>query len=58
MIAFLLLLPIISLAAGMSMFAGLASMISMSLTLVMGMLTSAVTILSTALLGALIFILS
>jgi hypothetical protein len=58
MIGFLLLMPMMFFAAGMSIFAGLASMISLALTLVMGMFTAAVTICSTALLGALIFILS
>ncbi len=58
MIGFLLLAPMMFLAAGMSMFAALAAIIAMSLSLVMGMLTSAVTICSTALLAALIFILS
>jgi len=58
MIGFLLLMPMMFLAAGMSMFAALAAIIAMSLSLVMGMLTSAVTICSTALLAALIFILS
>jgi len=58
MIGFLLLAPMMFLAAGMSMFAALAAIISMSLSLVMGMMTSAVTICSTALLAALIFILS
>ena len=58
MIAFLLLAPLMFLAAGMSMFAGLAAMLSMTLSLVMGMLTSAVTICGVAVLGALIFILS
>ncbi len=58
MIGFLLLAPMMFLAAGMSMFAGLAAVLSMALTLVMGMMTSAVIICSTALLGALIFILS
>jgi hypothetical protein len=58
MIGFLLLAPMMFLAAGMSMFAALAAIIAMSLSLVMGMMTSAVTICSTALLGALIFILS
>lgn len=58
MIGFLLILPIVFLAAGMSMFAGLAATVSLALTLVMGALTSAVTICSTALLAALIFILS
>jgi hypothetical protein len=58
MISLLLLMPMMFFAAGMSMFAAVAAMISMALTLVMGMFTSAVTICSTALLGALIFILS
>jgi len=58
MIGFLLLMPMMFLAAGMSMFAGMAAIVSMALTLVMGMMTSAITICSTALLGALIFILS
>ena len=58
MIGFLLLAPMMFLAAGMSMFAALAAIIAMSLSLVMGMMTSAVTICSTALLAALIFILS
>ena len=58
MIGFLLLMPMMFLAAGMSMFAALAAIIAMCLSLVMGMMTSAVTICSTALLGALIFILS
>lgn len=58
MIGFLLLAPMMFLAAGMSMFAALAAMVSMALTLVMGMFTIAVTICSTALLAALIFILS
>jgi len=58
MIGLLLLMPMMFFAAAMSMFAGLVAMISMALTLVMGMLTSAVTLCSTALLGALIFILS
>ncbi len=58
MIAFLLLMPMIVFAAGMSIFAGVAAMISAALTLAMGMFTSAVMICSAALLGALIFILS
>jgi len=58
MIGFLLLAPILFLAAGMSMFAALAAMVSMALTLVMGMFTSAVTICSTALLGIMILIFS
>ena len=58
MIGFLLLAPMMFLVAGMSLFAGLASMLAMTFSVVMGMMTSAVTICSTALLGALIFILS
>jgi hypothetical protein len=58
MIGFLLLAPILFLAAGMSMFAALAAMVAMALTLVMGMFTSAVTICSTALLGIMILIFS
>ena len=58
MIGFLLLAPILFLAAGMSMFAALAAIVSMALTLVMGMFTSAVTICSTALLGIMILIFS
>ena len=58
MISLLLLMPMMFFAAGMGMFAAVAAMISMALTLVMGMFSSAVTICSTALLGALIFILS
>lgn len=46
------------LAAGMSMFAGVASMISMALTLVVGMVTGALTVCSTALLGIMILIFS
>jgi len=58
MIGFLLLMPMLFLAMGMSLFAGLAAMISTALTLVIGMFTSALTIVSTALLGALILIFS
>ena len=58
MIGFLLLAPMLFLAMGMSLFAGLAAMISTALTLVIGMFTSALTIVSTALLGALILIFS
>ena len=58
MISFLLLAPMMFLAAGMGMFAGIAAMIAMALSLVMGMFTSAVTLCSTALLAALIFIFS
>lgn len=54
----LLLAPMMLVAAGMSMFAGVASMISMALTLVMGMVTGAVTVCSTALLGIMILIFS
>jgi hypothetical protein len=41
MIAFLLLMPMLAFAAGMSIFAGVAAMISTALTLAMGMFTSA-----------------
>jgi len=58
MISFMLLMPMVFIAAGMSMFAGVAATVSMALTLVMGMLSTMVTICSTALLGVLIFILS
>jgi hypothetical protein len=58
MIAFLLLAPMMLLAAGMSLFAGVAAMVSTALTLVMGMFTGAVTICSAALLGVLILIFS
>ena len=58
MIGFLLLMPMMFFAAGMSIFAGLASIISVALTLVMGMFTSAVMICSTALLGVMILIFS
>jgi len=58
MIGFLLLMPMMFFAAGMSIFAGLASIISVALTLVMGIFTSAVTICSTALLGVMILIFS
>jgi hypothetical protein len=58
MIGFLLLAPMMFLAAGMSMFAGVAAMLSMALTLVMGMLSSAVTICTAAVLGVLILIFS
>jgi hypothetical protein len=46
------------LAAGMSIFAGVAAMLSTALTLVMGMVTSAVTIGSAAVLGVMILIFS
>jgi len=58
MIGFVLLMPMMFLAAGMSMFAGVAAVVSMALTLVMGMFTGALTMVSTALLGALMLILS
>lgn len=46
------------LAAGMSALAGMAAMLSTALTLVMGMLTSAVMICGTAILGVMILIFS
>ena len=58
MIGFLLLAPMMFLAAGMSALAGVAAMLSTSLTLVMGMLTSAVMICGTAILGVMILIFS
>ena len=58
MIGFLLLAPMMFLAAGMSAFAGVAAMLSTALTLVMGMLTSAVMICGTAILGVMILIFS
>ena len=58
MIGFLLLAPMIFLAAGMSMFAGVAALVSTALTLVMGMVTVAVMVCSAALLGIMILIFS
>jgi len=58
MIAFLLLAPMVFLSALMSMFAGVMGMVAATFALVTGPLMAAVTICSTALLGALIFILS
>ena len=58
MIAFLLLAPMMFLAAGMSVFAGMAAMLSAALTVVMGMVTSAVTICGAAILGVMILIFS
>ena len=58
MIGFLLLAPMLFLAAGMSMFAGVAALVSTALTLVMGMFTTAVTICSGAFLGIMILIFS
>jgi|GEM_PF-2714120 len=58
MIGFLLLAPMMFLAAGMSALAGMAAMLSTALTLVMGMLTSAVMICGTAILGVMILIFS
>jgi hypothetical protein len=46
------------LAAGMSMFAGVAAMVSIALTTVVGMVTAALTVCSTAFLGIMILILS
>jgi type IV secretory pathway VirB2 component (pilin) len=58
MIAFLLLAPMMFLAAGMSLFAGVAAMLSTVLTMVMGMVTGAVIVCGTALLGVMILIFS
>ena len=58
MIAFLLLAPMMFLAAGMSVFAGMAAMLSTALTVVMGTVTSAVTICGAAILGVMILIFS
>jgi len=58
MIAFLLLAPMVLLAAGMSIFAGVAAMVAAALTLGMGMFTGAITIGSTALLAVMILIFS
>jgi hypothetical protein len=58
MIGFLLIAPMVLLAASMSLFAGVAAMVSTALTLVMGMFTGAVTICSAALLGIMILIFS
>ena len=58
MIAFLLLAPMVFLSALMSMFAGVMGMVAATFALVTGPLMAAVTVCSTALLGALIFILS
>ncbi len=57
MIGLLLLAPMMLFTAGMSIFAGLAAMLSTALAVVMGMMTSAVVICATALLGALLFLL-
>ena len=58
MIAFMLLAPMVFLAAVMSMFAAMAGMLAATFALITGPLMGAATICSTALLGALIFILS
>jgi hypothetical protein len=58
MIGFLLLAPMVFLAAGMSVFAGVAAMVSMALTLVVGMVTGTLMVCSTALLGIMILIFS
>jgi len=57
MIGLLLLAPMMFFTAGMSIFAGLAAMLSTALTVVMGMVTSSVVICAAALLGALVFLL-
>ena len=58
MIAFMLLAPMAFFAAAMSLFAAMAGMLAATFALVTGPLMVAVTVCSTALLGALIFILS
>lgn len=58
MIAFMLLAPMIFFAAGMSMFAAMMGMLAATFALVTGPLVGAVIICSTALLGALMLILS
>lgn len=58
MIAFLLLAPMVFLAAIMGMFSALASMLAMAFAFVTGPLIGALMIGCTALLGAMIFILS
>ena len=58
MIAFMLLAPMIFFSGLMSMFAAVMGMLAATFALVTGPLMASVTIASTALLGALIFILS
>lgn len=58
MITFLLLAPMMFLSTLMSMFAGVAALLSVALTLVMGMFMGALTICSTALLGVMILVFS
>ncbi|MDH4299048.1 MAG: hypothetical protein OEV57_04140 [Dehalococcoidia bacterium] len=58
MIAFMLLAPMIFLSALMSMFAAVAGILAATFAFVVGPLVGAVVVGSTALLGALIFILS
>jgi hypothetical protein len=58
MIAFMLLAPMVFLAALMSMFAAVMGMLAATFALVTGPLMAAVTVCSTALLGALMLILS
>ncbi len=56
MIAFILLAPMVFLAALMSTFAGVMAMLAATFAFVTGPLMAAVTVCSTALLGVLIFI--
>ncbi|HJX69137.1 MAG TPA: hypothetical protein VJ406_02825 [Dehalococcoidia bacterium] len=58
MIAFMLLAPMIFLSTVMSMFAAVAGMLAATFAFVVGPLIGAAIICSTALLGALIFILA
>jgi hypothetical protein len=58
MIAFMLLAPMIFFSALMSMFAAVMGMLAATFALVVGPLMGAMVVCSTALLGALIFILS
>jgi len=58
MIAFMLLAPVMFLSALMSAFAGVMALLAATFALVTGPLMAAVTISSTALLGALMLILS
>jgi hypothetical protein len=58
MIAFMLLAPMVFLSALMSMFAALAGIIAATFAFILGPIVGAVTVCATALLGALIFILS
>jgi hypothetical protein len=58
MIAFMLLAPMVFLSALMGIFAAVMGMLAATFALVTGPLMAAITVGSTALLGAMIFILS